>query len=64
MIVIECKASAAPTVSSGFYRALEDLGLQEGVVVAPIPDCATYCLNDQVQVMTPLGFLTWLQKDS
>ena len=63
MIAVECKALAAPTVSSGFYRALVDLGLQEGVVVAPIPDRATYRLNDQVQVMTPLGLLTWLKKE-
>ncbi|MFL6293776.1 MAG: hypothetical protein ACJ759_23025 [Thermoanaerobaculia bacterium] len=37
-IAVECKASMAPTVSRGFWSALEDLGIDEAWVVAPVAE--------------------------
>lgn len=35
-VAIECQASSAPTLTRGFWRALEDLEIEEAYVVAPI----------------------------
>jgi len=35
-VAVECKASSAPTVNRGFWSALEDLGIREAYVVAPV----------------------------
>ena len=37
-LAIECKASTAPVVSRGFWSALEDLGIEEAWVVAPVTE--------------------------
>lgn len=37
-LAVECKASTAPTVSRGFWSALEDLGIDEAWVVAPVSE--------------------------
>ncbi len=35
-VAVECKASSAPTVSKGFWTALEDLSIRKAFVVAPV----------------------------
>jgi len=37
-LAIECKASTAPTVSRGFWSALEDLEIEEAWIVAPVAE--------------------------
>jgi hypothetical protein len=53
-LAIECKVSAAPVVSRGFWSALEDLGIKEAWVVAPVKE--PYPLRANVTV-TPLQVL-------
>ncbi|MBU0677944.1 MAG: ATP-binding protein [Verrucomicrobia bacterium] len=62
MIAVECRASAAPQVPAGFYHALDDLGLKEGIVVSPIPDGNGYRLNERIQVATPCELITMLER--
>jgi len=35
-IAIECKASKTPTLSRGFWNAMEDLGIEEAYIISPI----------------------------
>ena len=53
-LAVECKASTAPVVSRGFWAVLEDLGIDEAWVVAPVS--APYPLRAGVTV-TPLRAL-------
>lgn len=53
-LAIECKASTAPKVSRGFWSALDDLGIEEAWVVAPVTEA--YPLRAGVKV-TPLRVL-------
>ena len=53
-IAVECKASTVPTVSRGFWTALEDLGIDEAWVVAPVAE--PYPLRKGVTV-APLRML-------
>lgn len=48
-IVVECKASAAPTVGRGFWNVLEDVEADEAFVVAPVDEA--YPLRENVQVV-------------
>ncbi|MSP62519.1 MAG: ATP-binding protein [Myxococcales bacterium] len=48
-IAVECKASSAPTVTRGFYAALDDLAIREAYVVAPVRD--SYPLGKGVEVV-------------
>lgn len=50
-IAVECKAATAPTVSVGFWQALEDLAIDEAWIVAPVKEA--YPLREGVFV-TPL----------
>jgi len=54
-LAIECKASTAPTVSRGFWSALEDLEIEEAWVVAPVTE--PYPLRAGVTVMPLRGLL-------
>lgn len=54
-IGVECKASAAPRVSKGFWNALTDLGIGETYVIAPVKD--PYPIGDSVTVTPLLEFL-------
>jgi len=47
-IAIECKASAAPKVTKGFWRAIEDVKPQRTFIIAPI--AGQYDIADQVSV--------------
>jgi len=51
-IAVECKASSAPTVTRGFWSALEDLKIDEAWVVAPI--ASAFPLGSGVEAV-PLG---------
>lgn len=63
-LAIECKASASPQVSAGFYNAMDDLGIERGYVVAPLHDGQGYPLNDRVEVMTPTLLIHRLTRDN
>jgi predicted AAA+ superfamily ATPase len=52
---IEFKASAAPAVSDGFWRALQELGIDEAYVVAPVPE--PYALRQNVRVLSIADFI-------
>ena len=47
-LAIECKASAAPSVTAGFWNALEDTGCTEAWIVAPVEQ--PYVLKGGVRV--------------
>lgn len=53
-IAIECKASSAPTVTRGFWAALEMLNIREAYVVAPVR--SAFPLGNGVEVV-PVGNL-------
>lgn len=52
---VEFKASAAPAVGDGFWRALQELGIDEAYVVAPVPE--PYALRQNVQVLSIADFI-------
>jgi hypothetical protein len=54
-VAVECKASAAPTVSRGFHRTLDDLGADEGWLIAPVRE--RYPLAGGIQVAPLEAFL-------
>jgi hypothetical protein len=47
-IAIECKASTAPKLTKGFWRALDDIKPQKTYIIAPITD--TYPIKESVIV--------------
>lgn len=53
-IALECKASTSPTVSKGFWTALDDLRIRKAFVVAPV--ASPYPIGKGVRVM-PLAHL-------
>jgi predicted AAA+ superfamily ATPase len=53
-LAVECKVSTAPVVTRGFWTALDDLGIDEAWVVAPVAEA--YPLRTGVMV-TPLRAL-------
>lgn len=55
-IAIECKASAAPKVTKGFWRAIEDVKPQQTFIIAPI--LGQYPIADKVIVCGLEEFLT------
>lgn len=62
LIAVECKASSAPEVQPGFYRALDDLGLDEGFVISPLPQDKGYRLGRRVVVSTVREMVARLAK--
>ena len=54
-IAVECKASSAPSVSKGFYIAMEDLKIEEAYIIAPVKD--EYPVKENVWVMSLKGFI-------
>jgi hypothetical protein len=47
-LAVECKASAAPQVSRGFWNALKDLGIEKAWVIAPVRE--PYPIAENVMV--------------
>jgi len=60
-VAVEFKASSAPKVTRGFHQALEDLGITEAFVAAPLPDETSYPLRLGVTVATVGGLLSSLR---
>jgi predicted AAA+ superfamily ATPase len=52
-VAVECKASASPQPSAGFYRSLDDLGLEQGYIASPLDDEQEYALNKRATVISP-----------
>jgi len=61
VIAIECKASTAPKLSSGFYRALEIVNPDKTYVVAPIND--NYQLKKGITVCGLIDLIEMLSND-
>ena len=57
-IAIECKASSAPTVSKGFWTAVEDLKIAHAFVVAPVSHA--YPIGKNARVISLQGVLAEL----
>jgi uncharacterized protein len=51
-IAIECKASTAPELESGFWSAREELALEQTLVVAPVREA--YPIRDDILVVPPV----------
>ncbi len=58
-IAIECKASAAPKVSKGFWNALKIIQPQKSYIIAPIND--SYLIQENVMVCGLSEFLLTLK---
>jgi predicted AAA+ superfamily ATPase len=56
-IAIECKASSAPKLARGFWSGLEDLGIEEAYVVAPVD--APYPVAPGIAVLPLAELLAW-----
>lgn len=54
-VAVEFKVSTAPKLGRGFYRALEDLKIEKGYIIAPVD--SSYPLNEKVTVIPLDGFL-------
>ena len=54
-LAVECKASTAPAVSRGFWTALDDLGIDEAWIIAPVSE--PYPLRAGVTVAPLQAFL-------
>jgi uncharacterized protein len=54
-IAIECKASTAPTVSKGFWSAVESLKPDYTFIIAPVEE--SYPFKNGVMVMSLIGFI-------
>jgi len=48
-VAIECKASSAPVIGRGFWSALDDLGIDEAYVVAPVVE--PWPMTDRARVV-------------
>jgi predicted AAA+ superfamily ATPase len=55
-IVVECKASTAPKLSKGFWRALDDIKPQKTYIIAPIT--GSYPIKESVMVCSLAIFLS------
>ncbi len=58
-IAVECKASAAPEVRPGFWNALQDTGIGNAWIIAPVK--AAYPIADNVVVSPLADFLKRVQ---
>jgi len=59
-IAIECKSSSAPVVTNGFYNALNDLGIDDAWIIAPVKE--SYIIKGNVKVASLNEFLGIVQK--
>lgn len=59
-IAVECKSSSAPVISKGFYNALEDLGIDEAWVIAPVKEL--YVITGNVKVAPLMEFISSFTK--
>ncbi|GAB1374389.1 hypothetical protein MASR1M46_12730 [Bacteroidales bacterium] len=54
-IAVECKASSAPNVTKGFWRAIETIQPDKTFIVAPVP--TAYLFKNDVEVCGVSDFL-------
>jgi hypothetical protein len=54
LVAVECKASKSPEIGKGFGNALNDLGIKEAWIIAPVDE--SYMLTKTVRV-APMGEL-------
>jgi predicted AAA+ superfamily ATPase len=54
-IAIEFKATSAPKIGKGIYQAIDDLGIENLWIVAPVEE--NYALNERVNISTLSNFL-------
>jgi uncharacterized protein len=59
-LAFECKASAAPRVTKGFWLGLQDLSITEAYVVAPVTD--SYPIGPHASVCSTLHAIKRLQE--
>jgi len=59
-IALECKASTAPKMTRGFHNSLEDLGIEEAWVIAPVNEA--YPMKETVTVAPPDHFLQHMEE--
>ncbi len=60
VVAVECKASSAPSLTRGFYEAIDDLKIVEAYVAAPVD--GSYPLKEGVTVASPSAILEFLLK--
>lgn len=53
-LAIECKSSAAPKISRGFWSSMDDLGIEKAWVIAPVKE--SYPIADNVWVSSLSDF--------
>ena len=61
-VAVECKVSSAPKPARGFWVGLQDLGLEEAYVVAPVEE--PYPLSPGVLVLSLRDMLSWASRIS
>ncbi len=54
-IAVECKASTAPTLSKGFQLALNDLGIEQAYVIAPVDE--PYTIKGNITILPLVRFI-------
>jgi len=59
ILAVECKASTAPQLTKGFWKALEDIQAEQAFVIAPVPNA--YPIKENVTVCGIADFLKKLQ---
>lgn len=59
-IAVECKASTSPTVSKGFWTALDDLRIRKAFIAAPVS--SSYPIGRGVRVMPLANLLAELRR--
>ena len=59
ILAVECKASTAPQLTKGFWKALEDVQAEQAFVIAPVPNA--YPIKENVTVCGIADFLKKLQ---
>lgn len=60
-LAVECKASTAPQLTKGFWKALEDVQADQSYVIAPVS--GAYPIKENVTVCGINDFLEIIQKD-
>ncbi len=58
-VAIEIKASTSPEVTSGFWRALNDLNVDKAIIVAPVE--SSYPYKGDIQVIPPQSVREYLE---
>jgi predicted AAA+ superfamily ATPase len=59
-IAVECKVSSAPQPAKGFWNALQDTGVSEAWIIAPVEE--SYKIHDNVTVSSLTGFLSYIEQ--